>query len=87
MTDKARLTINAALASVAAALFLLVLKGAAAWETGSVAMLGSLADTALDLLASIVTLTAFGSRPRLPITTTASAMAKRKRWRPCSRWR
>jgi ferrous-iron efflux pump FieF len=56
MTDKARLTINAALASVAAALFLLVLKGAAAWETGSVAMLGSLADTALDLLASIVTL-------------------------------
>ena len=56
MTDNARLTVNAALASVAAALFLLVLKGAAAYETGSVAMLGSLADTGLDLLASLVTL-------------------------------
>jgi ferrous-iron efflux pump FieF len=56
VTDKARLTVNAALASVAAALLLLVLKSAAAWETGSVAMLGSLADTALDLLASLVTL-------------------------------
>ena len=39
-----------------AALFLLALKGFAAWHTGSVAMLGSLADTALDLLASLVTL-------------------------------
>ncbi len=56
MTEKARLTVNAALASVAAALLLLMLKGAAAYETGSVAMLGSLADTALDLLASLVTL-------------------------------
>ncbi len=56
MTDKARLTVNAALASVAAALFLLVLKSVAAWETGSVAMLGSLADTTLDLLAALVTL-------------------------------
>ena len=56
MTEKARLTVNAALASVAAAMFLLLLKSAAAWETGSVAMLGSLADTALDLLASLVTL-------------------------------
>jgi len=56
VTEKARLTVNAALASVAAALFLLLLKSAAAWETGSVAMLGSLADTALDLLASLVTL-------------------------------
>ena len=35
---------------------LLVLKGWAAWASGSVAMLGSLADTGLDLLASIVTL-------------------------------
>ena len=38
------------------ALFLLGLKAFAAWETGSVAMLGSLADTSLDLLASLVTL-------------------------------
>lgn len=47
---------RAALASVATAGFLLALKGWAAWATGSVAMLGSLADTALDLVASLVTL-------------------------------
>ncbi|WP_432280301.1 cation diffusion facilitator family transporter [Stakelama saccharophila] len=35
---------------------LLLIKAFAAWHTGSVAMLGSLADTALDLLASLVTL-------------------------------
>lgn len=51
-----RLTASAALASVATALFLLLLKGFAAWQTGSVAMLGSLADTGLDLLAALVTL-------------------------------
>lgn len=50
------LATRAALASVAMALFLLALKGFAAWQTGSVAMLGSLADTGLDLLASLVTL-------------------------------
>ncbi|RDE04935.1 cation diffusion facilitator family transporter [Sphingomonas aracearum] len=48
--------VRAALASVAMASFLLLLKGFAAWHTGSVAMLGSLADTGLDLLASLVTL-------------------------------
>ena len=48
--------IRAALASVGMASFLLALKGYAAWATGSVAMLGSLADTGLDLLASLVTL-------------------------------
>ncbi|WP_106640803.1 cation diffusion facilitator family transporter [Allosphingosinicella vermicomposti] len=48
--------ITAALASVGTALFLLCLKTYAAWATGSVAMLGSLADTALDLIASLVTL-------------------------------
>ncbi|MGI4730756.1 MAG: cation diffusion facilitator family transporter [Janthinobacterium lividum] len=48
--------VRAALASVAMATFLLFLKGWAAWASGSVAMLGSLADTGLDLLASIVTL-------------------------------
>jgi ferrous-iron efflux pump FieF len=47
---------RAALASVGMACFLLLLKGFAAWHTGSVAMLGSLADTGLDLLASVVTL-------------------------------
>jgi len=48
--------VRAALASVAMACFLLLLKGFAAWQTASVAMLGSLADTGLDLLASLVTL-------------------------------
>lgn len=48
--------ITAALASVGTALFLLCLKTYAAWETDSVAMLGSLADTGLDLVASLVTL-------------------------------
>ena len=50
------LATRAALASVAMACLLLVLKGVAAWRTDSVAMLGSLADTGLDLLASVVTL-------------------------------
>ena len=50
------LTRRAAVASVAVALFLLLLKTYAAWTTGSVAMLGSLADTGLDLLASLITL-------------------------------
>lgn len=50
------IAMRAALASVGVALSLLVVKGYAAWHTGSVAMLGSLADTGLDLLASLVTL-------------------------------
>jgi ferrous-iron efflux pump FieF len=58
--ERAKLTTQAALASVAVACFLLVLKGYAAWATGSVAMLGSLADTGLDVIASLVTL--FGVR-------------------------
>jgi ferrous-iron efflux pump FieF len=52
----ANLTARAAIASVLTALFLLLLKAYAAWATGSVAMLGSLADTSLDVLASLVTL-------------------------------
>lgn len=50
------MTQRAALASVAVALILLILKTAAYWDTGSVAVLGSLADTGLDLVASLVTL-------------------------------
>ncbi len=50
------LTRRAAIASVTAATILLFLKGYAARATGSVAMLGSLADTGLDLLSSLVTL-------------------------------
>ncbi|MEZ5744270.1 MAG: cation diffusion facilitator family transporter [Sphingomonadaceae bacterium] len=56
MTDTASLNRSAALASISVALFLIVLKTWAAWETGSTAMLGSLADTALDLFASMATL-------------------------------
>lgn len=47
---------SAAIASISAALLLLGLKAWAAWSTGSTAMLGSLADTTLDLVASCVTL-------------------------------
>lgn len=47
---------NAALASVSVAIFLVALKAYAAWATHSVAMLGSLADSGLDLIASLVTL-------------------------------
>lgn len=50
------LTSRAALASTGVALILALLKSYAAWRTGSVAMLGSLADTGLDLVASLVTL-------------------------------
>ena len=91
MTDDQRraipLATRAALASVAMALLpARLLKGYAAWQTGSVAMLGSLADTGLDLVASLVTL--YGvrlARRSRPITTTASAMARPRRWRRCSR--
>lgn len=50
------LTARAAMASVSVALLLMGIKGYAAWVTGSVAMLGSLADTVLDLVASLMTL-------------------------------
>ena len=54
--DHAWLNKSAAAASISAALVLLALKGWAAWSTGSTAMLGSLADTTLDLVASLATL-------------------------------
>lgn len=53
---RARLTRRAALASVTMAVILLGAKVWAAILTDSTAMLGSLADTALDLVASLVTL-------------------------------
>jgi ferrous-iron efflux pump FieF len=53
---RGKLTRRAAIASFSAALTLGAVKTYAAMETGSVAMLGSLADTALDLIASIITL-------------------------------
>lgn len=48
--------VRAGIASVSVALILVGLKGYASWATGSAAMLGSLADTGLDLIASLVTL-------------------------------
>ena len=58
--ERATLTTRAALASISMALFLVALKSYATWDTGSVAMLGSLADTTLDLVASLITF--FGVR-------------------------
>lgn len=64
----ASLTQRAAIFSVSVALFLLLLKAYAAWATGSVAMLGSLADTGLDVVASLVTLygVRFAAQPADP---------------------
>jgi ferrous-iron efflux pump FieF len=47
---------SAAVASITVALLLVTLKTWASWRTGSTAMLGSLADSALDLVASLATL-------------------------------
>ncbi len=47
---------SAAFASISVAVLLVSFKTWAAWKTGSVAMLGSLADSALDLIASLATL-------------------------------
>jgi ferrous-iron efflux pump FieF len=54
--DRASLTRGAAYASIAMATFLALLKLWAVWRSDSTAMLGSLADTGLDLVASIATL-------------------------------
>ena len=56
LREAGKLAARAAIASVCTALFLLLLKAFAAWRTGSVAMLGSLADTGLDVIASLITL-------------------------------
>lgn len=54
--ERSALTSRAAIASIAMALFLIGLKAWAALQTASMAMLGSLADSALDLVASLVIL-------------------------------
>jgi ferrous-iron efflux pump FieF len=53
--ERGELTRRAATASIVMALFLVALKSWASWETGSVAMLGSLADNILDVVASVIT--------------------------------
>ncbi len=47
---------SAAYASITMAAMLMVIKSWAAWSTGSTAMMGSLADTGLDLISSLATL-------------------------------
>ena len=54
--DRARLTARAAIASTAMAITLIAMKSWAAYKTDSTAMLGSLADSGLDLIASLVVL-------------------------------
>ena len=54
--ERSKLTFRAALASIAMALILIGLKAWAAYQTDSTAMLGSLADSGLDLIASLVVL-------------------------------
>ena len=54
--DRSALTTRAAVASVVMALVLIALKAWAALQTSSMAMLGSLADSGLDLVASLVVL-------------------------------
>jgi ferrous-iron efflux pump FieF len=56
LAERGRLTRSAAFASIAVALLLVGIKVWATLRTGSTAMLGSLADTALDLVASLATL-------------------------------
>lgn len=53
---RSKLTTRAAMASIAMAVTLIILKSWAAYETDSTAMLGSLADSGLDLVASLVVL-------------------------------
>ena len=53
---RAKLTTRAAFASIAMAVTLIALKSYAALQTSSMAMLGSLADSGLDLVASLVVL-------------------------------
>ena len=54
--ERSKLTFRAAMASIAMAVTLIFLKSWAAYQTDSTAMLGSLADSGLDLVASLVVL-------------------------------
>jgi ferrous-iron efflux pump FieF len=55
-SERGKLTARAAFASIAMAIVLIALKTWAAYRTDSTAMLGSLADSGLDLIASLVVL-------------------------------
>ena len=55
MSESPALGRGAAIASIVTALFLIALKLWAVWQSNSMAILGSLADSALDLVASLAT--------------------------------
>ncbi|GAB5348722.1 cation diffusion facilitator family transporter [Alteriqipengyuania sp. 357] len=55
-SDRAVLGRSAAIASIVTAMLLVALKLWAVWQSDSMALLGSLADSALDLIASLATL-------------------------------
>jgi ferrous-iron efflux pump FieF len=57
-SERSALTTTAAIASTTMAVFLIGLKAWAAYRTDSTAMLGSLADSGLDLVASVIVLLA-----------------------------
>ena len=77
--ERSKLTTRAAMASIAMAVVLIALKSWAAYETDSTAMLGSLADSGLDLLASLVVLLGVRIAAQPADWTIASATARRKR--------
>lgn len=56
--ERGKLTTRAAMASISMAVTLIALKSYAALQTSSMAMLGSLADSSLDLVASLIVLLA-----------------------------
>ena len=68
-----RLNLSAGIASVALALFLVALKLWALAATGALSVAASLADSALDLLASAAGLPGSSTPPSRPTPTTPSA--------------
>lgn len=80
---RARMMRRATHASVGVAIVLIAIKIAAWIATGSVAMLTTLADSVLDLVASVVNLFAVRHALNRPTKNTASVMA---RPRPSPAW-
>ncbi len=72
---------RAAHASVAVSLLLVVIKTFAYFASDSVAILASLADSAMDLFTSALNLFAIMKRWPPPTPNTASGMARPSRWR------
>jgi hypothetical protein len=71
---------RAAIASVSVSAFLVAIKAGAYFASHSVAMLASLADSALDLFASSLNLIAIRHALTPAEPSTASAMARPSRW-------